>query len=1204
MAIIGNQYADKVFAEHPIALWPLDEKVYYLSLIDDNDRLFSNWTLTNATYDDSPSIPESSSPFDDDVYSSITANTSSPVVMEAESPELFSLSDINIDSGTFCINVFLYQNPTFINWFKIGYRYEDALSNPQEVISEEIFAPQSESWINFNRVYSIPSSLSGSIKMFIQVSFSDSSGGDDQSRTIIMNGLSIGQNSETTCYESLGSYAQELPESMGFTALFGIPSDQYGILADNAYHIVRNNEILSKNDGFPMVFGTPQSTKVYPSRVNLPSFVFPGKGMLNESGRNKTYTLEMWIKIDAETTVSKKIIGPISTNDGIYIKEGFLTLVVGDQIASHCVGEWYRPMLMHLVLKESNAVLIINGETVIDIPFPRKTISLPTDKDWWGIYSYPEISMFQVDCISIFPYVVSEIVAKRRFVYGQGTPSIQSIDNAFSGTPTTIDFTTAQYGPSVIYPDFYRWDAGYFNNLTATRDSLSVPNYSLPIIEIGTRNLEEWYADNYQYNVDQYPERNHPNFISFRPNINYGVGGGDIWNDAGQNYTEESYLNFTSLNVLNDPVSAVYAVFEVNDDISESRPLITFLSAEQNFSIYINSDTVYYSINGNVLHQEVISIDQSFLVGINFERTSAQFGFEVSRFFSSPSSIQVFIAGDGESTFEGRIYSVGFCNQSNFQKVSGSFDQNGIAISENYEILIDHISSYTLVPEYEYGRMFLDISVAAEWEEYYPLTMFAGYVKDESGNTVYDLDFMQINVGYSYVETEGVWTYQQLFNEFLTDTYADLTPAYANYFNLYKNNTISEDINVSTSSLNTFLTFQKISDGANKPLSSFSNTKFLSQDSIIYADDQNTVEFPNRVYDTKFVVRDNVIVYPPKTQNFEDYAMVVHFDIKQRSIIKNPLKIRTMEISSKNLNYVSSSDPLLQRNTVGTKFGTNVYPQKKILGQIDYKEQNPFFIYKTTSPYLYTTKNSGIRIANKTITDPAPDDEYMISIPVNQNSSFDFLVGALHFFVKGSFSENVEDTRFVDINYKEGKISLVLEKTTEGNFIRAYFNNGSSLVPYSQISFYQNGRYVLTPALIDNEWNSIGVEFTDQLDFSDYEEGSIDLFGEAVFNNISYYLSRGLGIKTDLTLRTWENVLNADSITRAWSFWDAGDQTWRDVYILGQTTSYFDSPEDIYKSYTGTNKNIIDDNKGIELQKKQSSVYMGVSWQTITQKPV
>lgn len=1214
MTITGNQYADKVFSEHPIALWPLDEHVYYLSLIDDNARLFSNWTLTNCTYSDTPTLPEVSSPFPDSVNSSITANTSSPVTIEAESQGLFSFSEINSGINTFSINIFLYQNPTYINWIKVGYRYLDAFSNPQEIISDEIIPPSTESWLNINNVYQVPTSWSGDMSIFIQANFSDSSGGDESSRTLILNGLSIGQNSETTAYESLGSIASYLPDSTGLSTIQGISADQYGVLSDNGYYIVRNNSLLAKNDGFPMVFGTEQSTKIYPSGTSVPSFIFPGKGMLNENGRNKNYTLEMWIKLDPSTSIAKKIIGPLSTSDGIYVKEGFITLAIGSEIASHCVSEWYRPMLVHLTLRETNAVLMINGESVIDIPLNRITIDLPNDTDWWGVYSYSEISMFQLDCISIYPYIVSELVAKRRFVYGQGTPSIQSVDDSFFGTPTTIDFSTAQYGPNIVYPDVYRWDAGYFNNLNANKNYLSTPNYQLPTINIGGRDIDRWYEDNYQVNTLEYEPGTHPNFITFRPNIEYDNDGQpSFWNNAGNNYVEQCYFNFPSLNILNDAISSIYGVFEIEDDLLEQRTLMSFVNITNSdtFDIIIESNVVKYLYNGQelqnsngVFSNRTITLGTEIAIGLNFERAGASFGYNISRFFSSPSSIQLYVGGNGSNTFEGKIYSIGFSNQQNYSLISENFDSDGIAISSNYEILINHVASYTLIPEYQYGKMFLDISVSSEWEEYYPLSFFAGYVKDSDGNLTYDLDSMQLNVGYSYVETEGVWIYSELINSFSGQTYADLPSSYTNYFALFKNNTTGNTTNVSNSSLQSYVTFQRISDGANAPLSSFNNIKQLPIDNIIYADQENTVDFPYRVYDTKFVVTDNTVIYPPKTNNFEDYAMVVHFEITQRAILKNPLKIRSMEIASKNFNYVSNSSDESQRNIIGTKFGTNVYPQIIDGGVVDYKSSNPIFIYKTGTPYLYTSKKSGIRVGTNTPMSASPAIEYMSSIPVNSGGAYDFYIGAIQFFVKGEFSSDIEETKLMDINHKGGKISLSIDKTETGNFIRAYDNDGTTLVESSNISFYQNGRYVLNPTIINNEWNAIGISFIDELDYSEYLNGSIDLYGGAVFNNISYYLSQGLGIKTDLTIRNWENVLNYDSVTRAWSFWDAGSQLWRDVYILGQSTSYFSTPQDIYRSYTGTNKSIVDDGYGIRMNTTQSLLFTQVNWSTLTEKPV
>jgi hypothetical protein len=1208
MSIAGNQYADKVFSEHPIALWPLDEKVYYLSLIDDNDRLLSNWTLTNANSDDSPTLPDSEAPFPNEVSSAFIANTSSPVTVDVESPELFNLLDVNEEIATFSVNFFLYQKPDFINWFKVGYRYDDALSSPQEVISDEIPAPQLESWLNFNRVYSLPTSWSGNLKIFIQVNFADSSGGDATSRTLILNGLSVGQQSETTAYDSLGSEYVSIPSSAGITGMFGISADQYGTLSDNAYYLVRNNRLLAKNDGMPIIYGTDHSTKIYSSGVNLPSLIFPGKGMLNDSGRNNNYTLEAWIKLDPSTARAQRIIGPVSNNYGLYVKEGFLTLVIGDEIASHCVGEWYRPMLVHIVLKEGTASLIVNGEIVVTMDYDKKLVDLPNDRDWWGAYSYDNFSSFYIDCISILPYSISEVAAKRRFVYGQGTPSIQSIDNGFKGTSTTIDFSNSQYGPSVTYPDIYRWDAGYFNNFDANRDFLSVPDYRLPLINIGGRDVNEWYRDNYIVNTLEYPSGNHPNFITFRPNVTYDSNGDPLsWDYDGINYVDQSYLNFPSLNVLNNSVSSVYGIFETEEDIASDRTLMSFVNITNgdSFNIVVNSDSVLYYINDRLIHEEVITIGIEAFVGINFESAGTVFGYEISRFFSSPSSIQLYVGGNGINTFEGKIYSVGFCDQNNHEKISSNFADNGIAISENYEIITDHIASYTLLPEYEYEKLFLDISISSEWEEYYPLSYFAGYVKDENGDSVYDLDMIQINLGYSYVSSEGVWQYVELKDAYVGQTYADLQSSiYSNYFNLFKNNTTGDTVNVSNSSLQSYITFQTLASGANSPLSSFTYTKGLASDQVIYADEENIPQLPEKVYDTKFAFTDNTIVYPPKTNDFEDYAMVVHLELNQRAILKNPLKIRNMGITAKNLNYVSATSDPAQRNYIGTKFGNIVYPQIIDSGNIDYKSKNPIAIYKTGTPYLYTTKKSGIRLINKTDGSTAnPSKEYMISLPVNQNASYEFFVGAVQFFMLSSIGDTNGQYKLMDINHKDGKISILSEKEDTGIFIRAYYNDGVSLTRASDIEFYQNGRYVPSPTINDFEWNMIGISFPNQLDFSEFSNGSIDVFGGVLLNNISYYLSEGLGVKTDINIRTWENVLNYESVTRLWSYWDTAVEAWRDVYVLGQSTSFFDTPANIYQSYVGTNRSVVDDNFGIRFNKTDSSLYTGVTWSSITAKP-
>ncbi len=1440
MTVAANQYANKVFSEHPIAMWPMDEQAYYLSLIDDNDRLFSTWTKTGCTSSDSPTIPDDPSPFDDNVYSSFIKSTTAAGTITVESPALFNSTNVDINSGIFTVNMFLYQNPVYINWFKIGIRYNNASAVPQEEISAEIPAPSAASWVNLNATYNVPSSWSGSMKIFIQVNFDDSSAGGVDSRTIIMNGLSVGQGSATTCYESLGSTPISLPAEFGYAGMSGISADQYGVLADNGYYLVRSNQLLANNDGMPIIYGTDHSTAIHASGVGLPSFVFPGKGMLHETGRNKAYTLEMWMKLDPQTTRAQRILGPIDSLDGLYVKEGFLTLAIGGEIGSHFVSDWYRPMLVNIELKDNSATVILNGEQVISIPFDRKTVDLPDGNDWWGVYSYSTISYFNIDCISIFPYNVSTTVAKRHFVYGQGTPNIQSIDNAYRGTPTTIEFATSEYDASVIYPDIARWDAGYFNNLTATRDYLSVPNYTLPIINIGGRDLKEWYGDNLTINNSEYPDGQHPKFVSLRPNTvtrtnlisnpsfetnttgwgsngsssiarvtsdfkfgtacieitqaasafsglvstvlppvvagraynfsayikvpsgqpslrmgllvhnldsadailsqpntgwtsytsaqgwvrlnlnftpspnttkvrlhlitdgtlptagqkfladgilleeatdvmpyfdgsyadpalkptSYGWTGAahaststlSYWNTSGINYQEPSYFNFPTLNALNEAVAAVYGVFQADSNIASDRTLMSFVNITngETFDITINGTDVDYSINGTVLNTDVITIGTEFAVGLNFNEAGTYFFNDgVSKFFSSPASIQLYVGGNGINTFEGKIYSVGLANAENFRKIQDNFDASGLATPNTYALLLDHFASYTLLPEYEYGELYLDVSVSSQWEEYYPLSYFASYVEDGSGNPVYDIDMLQVNIGYPTVATSDVWTYAELKTEFTTpNDYADLRDSiYLDYFGLKKKNATGSTVTTANSSLQSYLTFQSIADGANRPLADFPYSAGLEENAVIYADMVNTFVLPEKVYDTKFLFKDNVVVFPPKTNNFEDYALVVHLEISQRSILKNPLKIKSMEISANNFNYISDSDDPSQRNYIGTKFGKKVYPYTELMTLVDHKVENPLAIHKTSTPYLYTTRKSGIRLVNESLVSTSPS-ESRVFIPVNESGSFEYKVAAIQFMAKPEFVEDDSTIKFIEVKHKNGRLLYGLSKIGGSGTLSSYGRTSDGLLldggtptpptfdyifdggtptsvypptPYLNITtdtgdvvpvtdtgwspvygsdYYQNGRYVPSPVLENNEWSVVGIVFPEPLDFSEFADGGITIFGGAVFNNISYYLEEGLGVRTDLTTRTWQGVYDADGTVPAgttWAYW-AGD-TWQYVYLLGQASSYISSPADIYEAYVGTNSEIVDDGYGLTFDHRQAQLISGATWSIYTSKP-
>ena len=87
----------------------------------------------------------------------------------------------------------------------------------------------------------------------------------------------------------------------------------------------------------------------------------------------------MWIKISPDSNTALRIFGPIGSTDGLYVEDGFITLVIGKHFASHYVGEWYRPMLVQIKLSSNNASLLINGEQVIALNIDMSNIDLPLE---------------------------------------------------------------------------------------------------------------------------------------------------------------------------------------------------------------------------------------------------------------------------------------------------------------------------------------------------------------------------------------------------------------------------------------------------------------------------------------------------------------------------------------------------------------------------------------------------------------------------------------------------------------------------------------------------------------------------------------------------------------------------------------------------------------------------------------------------------
>ena len=1150
----SNLYAEKIYSEHPVVLWALDDKVDYKSLITEEQRNIGLlWNGTNGG--STPMATPADAPFQNSyttlIYGDVPIGPSSEISLW--SPDLINFQDLKQELGTFCVGTYFYSNSIFLQTVSIGYEYTDP--DTSEVVQNLKTFTNSlyQNWGFISETFEIPN-INAQLRILIKIKIIEGSNGIEDNE-FYFNGITIGQLNEEFNTSSLGIMPITVP---GSVSLYGgssaVEAQAYGIAEDTAYYIA-NNGLKCKNSGIPLVYGASGVTKLEPNQGA--SLIIPGKGFLNKKGQYNDYTIEFWARINANTSMPLKIFGPISSDDGLYIESGFLTLVIGDQFASHFVGEWFRPMLIHIRLIRNSASLLVNGEEVFSLSLNTANLNLPDEldafgdnQDWLGFYAYANIYPFELDCVAIYSYHVPVTVAKRRWVYGQGVISPEGINSAYSGTTAFIDYPFANYTANYNYPDFAKWDQGSFDNLSTTQTSLRTPEYSLPEIFIGTKTLKELYDDNQLIQDNESGPVIDNKFLSFRPN--------NTWNSV------DSYINFPRLNILSSQVESFYAVFS-SHNLSSEEILVKIYNPLNSdyFTIVKDADEIKYSLTYNgtselLFTSDPISSNTLFSIGFNIKTLIDNFGNNVPAFFGNQNILKMYVAGDesGDYSFTGRLYSFGLSTALNSSKILNSFDSDGIVLINQGQELIDHTASYTLLPSEAYQKYFLDIGVSGYWQDYLPLSYFGQFVENAQGEKFYDLDFLQFNLGYPT-------TSELLEDSGSMQMYYDTTGA----------------------QIKSYVTFQYLINGANIP-TDFVNQETPNEYKIIDVSNYENWET------TRFEVLNNSLIYPIKTVDFNELAIVYSLEFNSRGILTKPILLNRLQLASQALNDNSL-------NTIGTRFGVDLVPYKKNGIYYSYKSKNPFSIYKESTPYLYLTKNSGIEIRGELNI----LENRGLSLPINKELSTSYRVSAMQLWTKYDQDTFPQiPTELFEINHKNGSIKFYLQANSSIGDRGKIFALNENGLEYNGLSFYLNGNLVREPVLSIKEWSTIGISFLTPLNFDSYL-GSINITGPAIFNNIAYYQASSLQEVESRTIRPWFKVLTDGVTVFDWQFW-FNNFTWDGMLVIGSSQFYGINPTDIYKTYIGTNKIIVDDGEGLAYQPEKLKVYTEIEWSTTVSTPV
>jgi len=1233
-----NLYATKIFAEHPLSLWALDDVSNYISLLNVSEQDLSGWTSAGVSsvvdaYGGSPyvAVPPPTAPFKNEYTNGVIGTVDNLGTISFESPRNYQPSDFSSKIKTVGVSVFVYSYTKVLD-VRVGIRWTDPDNpgTPNEAV-KSVSATSTLSWSGLSETFELPKNFED-LKFFLEFFYRN----DSEVYEFAINGISVGQWSEEHQLESLGVRSQESITSLNIAnvsnkSYSGVAAKQYGLEGSDGYYLIKDNYLLAKNSALPIIYGTRNSTRLTPSSPNEPSLIIPGFNFMNSSGSGSQLTAEFWIKIASSAVVPRKIFGPVGSLDGIYVDGPFLKLRVGGQFVSHFVREWDRPMLINIRLDSKVADLVVNGSTVGSIDrtqesysFPPQTNSLNQELNWLGFYCYEDVPALLLDCIAIYPYMVANDVSKRRWVYGQAVESPSDIKGLNTANSVNIDYSFANYAKNYNFPRNSNWSGGIVDNLSIEEDALKMPIHPLPEAKFNKESSSNSWLQSLAL-ANSNPE---DTFISLRPDLHFANSSNSLSGDSESIWQEtEGYLVFNNMNFLSEETRAFYGIFQTAADWPEKQTLFKIVNNISKDYVEIYLDQVSYSgiletnviysfnfLKANGEYEEDIFYQSRgqhtgdrFLVGLDITRFVRDKGDKLASFFGNRQRLSFYIGGNPEyqNTYKGLIRRIGFCNARNLTKIQHFFSDYGVPV--DYENVFNSFgdSFYDAGADYFGSTVDGDGNAISPPPSYWSLILDGGDPYDfvtigtEEHTATYTLQAKKyLNNFYLDIGCNSYWEdYLPLsyFSKDLVDGTGDVRSSLSFIqFNLgcpIAENVVGEYFNLNGSMVKAFVSFQYLQSGASSTSSSFLNVEQLGKNKVVRPGSE-------WLY-SKYEVVNGAVIYPPSGVNFDSLALKLHLEFDVESISTNPFVIRSLELASQ----AFTDSP----TRIGTKTGKDIIPLSKAGLYSTYRNVSPFSIYKSSSPYLYNTASSGIQMLGEF----SNSFNSKMSVAINGNAANFFKIGSMQMALR--YSEDLMPqvpVKIFEIESAEGFIDFYLISDsvdrTRGQ-IYAISRENKNL--QSGIFYFTNGKPTKRPILYPNSWMFLGISFPEFLDFG-RSSGALRFTSPIRFDNISFYETSKSDDSERFGFRQWFSVRNNLGEDLEWGYWagkeQVGDETvpipgagfvWDEVLKLSALIREEIDGETIFNIYTGTQRIVADSTNTLQVKDYEYNIFKDLTWQ-------
>ena len=1207
----SNLYASRVFAEHPLALWAMDEQSYFVSLISENEKSISttDWNVYNGVSSSSAAFTITGYPFDDEAVNKIYLQTDVPKSMSASLISEIAYSELDQNKGSICVSTFIYiPETTLLKDLYIGFIVNGEQSYKKySLTSPSLTGVNSLLKVNnWEKItYTKDISVDDTFEPFIKIDFDIDADAGEEDTTVYFNGTSVGQWSEPYNSVSTGISVGSVPATI--TSLIDFPGsmqglalDPYGFnnVLDTGYILSVNNSLFAKLAGIPMVYGSSGNIRLNKDAIRVselvvdgssiedlefdggnassyyvesldggdasiyltsqqyrsfPSIVFPGKGFLNQYGSNKSLTAEFWLKISPETTVKRRIFGPLSSQDGLYVDRDFITIVAGEYVKSYFIGKWYRPMLVHFSQSLNEISLMINGEKVISISIDSLDIeTFPSEsEDFLGFYTGEDIYVYEMDSFSVFPYIIQSQVAKKRYVFGQGVQEQENIIAALNGTLSYVDFPFSGYSSTIRYPDRTSWNDAFYNNVVTSSEGISLPQYNLPeVIFNNTTGISDYqksliysafYQENYNIQNEDY------SFICMDPTGLYSLNN----NSYGTVY-------FSKLNQTDYQTKSIHSVLRASSDVTKKQSILYISNNfdENIFEAYIQSGSIQYKFNDTTLKTEAVSVQSYFSVGIDLDKISQNYSETVGSFFSRPDVLSLNFAGQGENVFLGKVFSLTI-NNDFFTDKDGEtiFDSNGFSFKTFDSSLYSYVGAYTLLPKSSNSKMFFDIAASGYWESSIPLSYFGKYITQANGDLKYDLDLVQFNID-----------------------------APVSIFSKYNESSSEFQASLSTK---TYITLQNISQLGNFTYLDYPNVETIGLNRVL---DLGSIDYD--FSNTKFEINDNTVIYPPKNiAGFTSYSITIHIEITSKGINTENVRVKNMALSALSFDeagFYSINTPALGK----------FYPIVKSNNEYIYKKKVPVTIDNESSPYLYLSGDSGISVL------PQQEGSFLkgISIPINKDLKEDQEMIGIQMFLMYDESNLFTEKKYIGKIFNEENsfdIVLVPELSGKRAFFKIYDQGGKEFL---SAKFFLNGKLVNDIVIEPFIWNFIAISLQENsINFSGML-GQIEIYSGVRVDNVASFVELNPIKQQLVSFDEWsklDDIIPPSASAALWSYWGSS-ATWTTILNekpLNVTVLSLDG-ESIFNTYAGLSSGIADDDNSINVSEDSVIIINDVDWDT------